>query len=321
MDDRRPPKAVLLSSGGLDSLLTREVLRRAGVDVVILRHYSVFFSLPQDGSPAAPCPTITRDLTEEMIRLVAAPRYGLGRNANPCMDCKQQMYALAWQEAQRQGADFIATGEVLGQRPMSQNRPAFARMEKGAGVRRLVVRPLSGRLLPPTIPEEQGLIRRDDLLDLHGRGRTRQMELAAAWGIRDYPAPAGGCKLTEPQYAGRVLRLRATGRMTADNLRAARHGRFVELSESCLALVGRDDADNEGLLADAPEGSVVFELSERPGPVACVIGPATEAAVEQVKALVIRYSRFRDLPTDQVRACTPAEAREARAAESAGRGP
>jgi tRNA-specific 2-thiouridylase len=295
MGDRRPAKAVLLYSGGLDSRLSCEVLRRAGVEVVILRHSSVFFPLAEGRAGVPGCLTITRDLTEEMIRLVAEPQYGLGKNANPCLDCKQQMYGLAWQEAQRQGADFIATGEVLGQRPMSQNRAAFARMEKGAGVRGLVVRPLSGKLLPPTIPEERG----------------RQMALAAEWGIRHYPAPAGGCKLTDPQYGGRVLSLRAMGRFAADVLRAARHGRFVELSDDCLALVGRNHADNEGLLADAPEGSLVLELAGRPGPVACLIGPATEADLERVKALVIRYSRFRDLPTDQVVSRTPAEAREA----------
>ena len=153
MDDRRPAKAVLLYSGGLDSRLACEMLRRAGVDVVILQHFSVFFPLREDEGPPPDCPTVTRDLTEEMIRLVAEPHYGLGKNANPCLDCKQQMYALAWQEAQRQGAGFIATGEVLGQRPMSQNRQAFARMEKGAGVRGLVVRPLSGKLLPPTVAD------------------------------------------------------------------------------------------------------------------------------------------------------------------------
>ncbi|GAH84261.1 unnamed protein product, partial [marine sediment metagenome] len=173
MADQREPRAVLLYSGGLDSSLACEVLRRAGVGVVALHHHSVFFPLREARAGAPACPTITRDITEEMIRLVAEPHYGLGKNANPCLDCKQHMYGLAWQEAQRQGADFIATGEVLGQRPMSQNRQAFARMEKGAGLRGLVVRPLSGRLLPPTVPEEQGLIDRADLLDLQGRSRKR----------------------------------------------------------------------------------------------------------------------------------------------------
>jgi len=313
MADQREPKAVLLYSGGLDSSLACEVLRRAGVGVVALHHHSVFFPLREARAGAPACPTITRDITEEMIRLVAEPQYGLGKNANPCLDCKQHMYGLAWQEAQRQGADFIATGEVLGQRPMSQNRQAFARMEKGAGLRGLVVRPLSARLLPPTVPEEQGLIDRADLLDLQGRSRKRQIELAAEWGIRDYPTPAGGCKLTDPQYGARVLRLRAMGCLTAAHLRAARHGRFVELSDGAVALVGRNHADNQALLADAPEGSQVLELAGHPGPLACVIGTPTEAELVQVKELVIRYSRFRDVPAHEVRACAPAEAREARA--------
>ncbi|NLW50339.1 MAG: tRNA 4-thiouridine(8) synthase ThiI [Candidatus Brocadiaceae bacterium] len=320
MDNGTDPRTVLLYSGGLDSRLACEVLRRAGVDVVLLQHESVFFPL-REGSEAPPgVSVVVRDLTEEVIRLVAEPHYGLGKNANPCLDCKQRMYALAWEEAGRQGADFIATGEVLGQRPMSQNREAFARMEKGAGLRGLVLRPLSGRLLPPTIPEERGLIDRADLLDLQGRGRKRQIALAAAWGIRDYPTPAGGCKLTDPQYAGRVLRLRALGRLTAENLRAARFGRFVELPDGAPALIGRSHADNEALLADAPEGSFIVELAGRPGPLACVLGPAGAADLEQAGALVIRYSRFAGVPGCEVLARTRDEARAGHARTAAGDG-
>jgi hypothetical protein len=300
-DADSPPAAVLLFSGGLDSCLACEVLLRAGVDVVVLRHYSVFFPLSEGGSYRPDCRVVTRDVTDDMIRLVAAPQYGFGSNANPCLDCKQMMYGRAWAEAERQGAGFIATGEVLGQRPMSQRVDAFRRMEKGAGVEGLVVRPLSGKLLDPTIPEERGLIGRDDLLDICGRSRKRQMALAAEWGITDYPTPAGGCKLTDPQYAKRTLRLREMGLLRADCLRAVRHGRFYPLNECCFVLVGRNYADNQALLADAPAGSTLLEIEGKPGPLACLVGDSQPADAEEAARLVIRHSRFRDLPAEAVR--------------------
>jgi tRNA U34 2-thiouridine synthase MnmA/TrmU len=235
-----------------------------------------------------------------MIARVEDPQYGHGRNANPCLDCKQMMYGRAWREAERFGAQFIATGEVLGQRPMSQHRGAFARMEKGAGVEGRVVRPLSAALLPPTAPEKRGLIRREDMLDISGRSRRRQMELAEQWGITDYPTPAGGCKLTDPQYGGRVLELRRRGMLEEAVLRAARHGRFVPLGESAVALVGRNHEDNVALREDAPSGSLLMAIEGRPGPLACVIGEPTEADLDAARRRVVRHSRFPDLSPDAV---------------------
>ncbi len=305
--DQNGARAVVLYSGGLDSTLAAEVLLRAGVDVVLLRHTSIFYPL-REGTYVPPCPIIVRDISETMARLVADPKYGHGRNANPCLDCKQMMYGLAWQEAQRQGAQFIATGEVLGQRPMSQNLEAFARMEKGAGVKGLVVRPLSGRLLPPTIPEERGLFRREDLKDFRGRSRQGQMALAAEWGITSYPQPAGGCRLTTPQYADRVFTLAEIGFHDVASLALIRHGRLFALGGRAFVVVGRDEADDKAILADAPVGSLLLELRDRPGPVACVAGEPGEEDLEEARRLVVRYSRFRDLPTTEVAATVAGEA-------------
>jgi hypothetical protein len=302
-------KAVLLFSGGLDSSLACEVLRRAGVEVVVLRHHSIFFPLREGKGYAPPCEVITREISEEMVELVRSPQYGHGKNANPCLDCKQMMYGKAWAEAQRQGADFVATGEVLGQRPMSQHMGAFRRMEKGAGVAGLVVRPLSAKLLPPTIPEQRGLIDRADMLDISGRSRKRQMELAAEWGIDDYPTPAGGCKLTDPQFAERVFRFRDLGYLAVEHLRAARWGRLFELGEHALVLVGRNHEDNQGLLADAPEDALILELVDHPGPLACLIGTPSAEELDEARRLVIRYSRFRTLSPGAVGACSVSEAR------------
>jgi hypothetical protein len=304
-------KAVVLFSGGLDSSLTCEVLRRAGVEVIALCHHSAFFPLRQGHGYTPPGQVMTREITAVMVELVRNPRYGHGKNANPCLDCKQMMYGRAWAEAQRLGADFIATGEVLGQRPMTQHRAAFQRMERGAGVEGLVVRPLSGQLLPPTIAEQRGLITRADMLDISGRSRKRQMELAAQWGIEDYPTPAGGCKLTDPQFAKRMFCLRDMGQLTAEHVRAACHGRFFPLGEGAFVLVGRHDEDNRRLLADAPAAALILELTGRPGPLACLVGDAAPAELEAARQLVIRYSRFKTLPVDEVGLCSVGEARMA----------
>jgi len=307
----RPVVAVLLFSGGLDSILSAELLRRAGVEVILLQHRSIFFP-PHSEGYVPPCRRVRRDISEQMVALVADPDYGFGKNANPCLDCKQMMYGRAWQEARREGADFIATGEVLGQRPMSQRRDAFRRMEKGADVVGLVVRPLSGKLLPPTVPEQKGLIRREDMLDIHGRGRRRQMELAAEWGISDYPSPAGGCRLTDPNFAERVFTLRRLGLLEVTNLRAARSGRFFELPGGAVALVGRNEEDNASLEGDAPPGALLLELDDHPGPLACLLGEASSEALDETRRLVIRYSRFKDLPVSAVKVwpvgeCRPTE--------------
>jgi hypothetical protein len=300
-------RAVLLYSGGLDSQLAVEVLRRAGVQVVALQHHSVFYPA-KDDAPKPPCELVERDISAQMVELVRNPQYGYGKNANPCQDCKQMMYALAREEAERQHAQFIATGEVLGQRPMSQRLEAFARMEQGAEVEGLVVRPLCARLLPATIPEKRGLYNREDMLDIQGRGRKRQMALAQEWGITDYPAPAGGCKLTDPAFAERVLTLKRLGHLQVQPLRAVRYGRIFTLGEQTFVLVGRDKEDNQGLLAAVPDEARLLELAEKPGPLAAVIGPASEDQMERAKELVVEYSRY-DLPTGAVAEYTPDERR------------
>ncbi len=292
-------KAIVLFSGGLDSILAAEVLLRAGVEVLLLRHTSVFYPLKEGGYTPA-CTIVVRDISEEMSRIVRNPRYGHGSNANPCLDCKQMMYAKAREEAQRRGAQCIATGEVLGQRPMSQHRQAFARMERGAEVEGRVVRPLSGKLLEPTIPEQEGLIKREDLLDISGRSRERQIALAAEWGIEDYPQPAGGCRLTDPHYADRIFRIAELGLTGLEHMSLVRFGRLFELQGRSFCVVGRNHEDNLAIREHAPAGSRLLDLLEQPGPLACVVGEMTPEALDEARRLVIRYSRFKDLPVSAV---------------------
>jgi len=201
------------------------------------------------------------------------------------------MYALAWEEAGRQGADFIATGEVLGQRPMSQNREAFARMEKGAGLRGLVLRPLSGRLLPPTIPEERGLIDRADLLDLQGRGRKRQIAMAEELGIGRYEMPAGGCLLTDAGFEIRLRDLLRFGEPTAQEIQLLKLGRHFRIDPGHKAVLGRDAADCAALEALLGPDDLRFDARDMPGPHATLRGEASPEAVRQVAQLVLRYAK------------------------------
>jgi tRNA(Ile)-lysidine synthase TilS/MesJ len=304
-------RAILLLSGGLDSLLAVEVLLRAGIEVIGLHHKTVFYPGGTDLDDKVRCRVITRDISEEMLALVRAPQHGFGKNANPCLDCKQMMYGLAWAEAERQAAQFIATGEVLGQRPMSQHRGAFNMMERHAGVKGRVVRPLCAQLLEPTLAEQAGLYRREDMLDISGRSRKRQMALAAEWGITEYPSPAGGCKLTDPNYSQRLFRLREKGHLELDALRAARHGRMLDLAGAdAFLLVGRNDADNNALLADAPEGARILEMADVPGPLGCIIGEVNDEQLAEACRFVVSYSRFKDSPPESVLVMSVAEARE-----------
>jgi len=310
-DEKQQPRAIVLLSGGLDSLLAVEVLARAGVEVIGLNHTTVFYPGKPGLTSQSASRIITRDISDKMLALVSAPQHGFGKNANPCLDCKQMMYGLAWAEAERQGAQFIATGEVLGQRPMSQHRGAFKLMERGAGVEGRVVRPLCAQLLEPTLAEEAGLYRREDMLDISGRSRKRQMALAAEWGITEYPSPAGGCKLTDPNYAERLFRLREKGHLELGPLRAARHGRLLDLADTdAFLLVGRNDADNNALLADAPEDARILEMADVPGPLGCVVGDLNDEQLTEARRIVVSYSRFKDSPPESVLVMSVAEARE-----------
>ena len=307
----KPGRTLLLYSGGLDSILACEVLRRAGVDVTLMYLECIFFGartrLPYDPDT----PVMHADVSRQMVDLLRAPRFGFGKNMNPCMDCKVMMYRIAWQEAQGIGADFISTGEVVGQRPFTQRTAAFRQMEAAAGLEGLVVRPLCARCLAPTIPERDALVDRERLLALHGRSRKPQMALAKLWGVENYPAPAGGCKLTDPNYAERVAHLREIDMLDLEHLKAVQAGRFFPQGAAAYVLVGRNHEDNLRLLEDCPDGAVMLELRGRPGPLACLVGSANDRSLMEAKRLVVRHSRLSGLGPDEVNVLGREEMRRA----------
>jgi len=294
-------RGFVLMSGGLDSQLAVRVLERAGAEVEAVCFSTPFFS-PSAAKRAAAALGVKLnviDFTSDEIALLKNPPHGFGGAMNPCIDCHATMIRRAGEMMSERGFDFVATGEVLGQRPMSQNRQSLGIVERSSGLKGRLVRPLSAKLLDPTVPETEGLLDREALLDIQGRGRDRQIALAAEFGIEDYPSPAGGCKLTEKGY-GRRLRdlLEHEG---LDDLRLVEMlsaGRRFRLPGGTGVILGRDRHDNAMLRGCGIPGALVAPVN-CPGPTALLPGgAATSADLALAVELVAAYSRFDRLGAD-----------------------
>jgi len=302
------PRAAVLLSGGLDSLLAAELLRRCGVEVVGICFVTPFFGSAKAERAAARLgvPLRVVDITERHLEVVKNPRYGYGRHMNPCIDCHALMVRVALEMLEELDAGFLATGEVLGERPKSQNRQALELVSRASGAGDLLLRPLSARLLPETRPEREGWVRREDLLDLRGRSRRRQMELAAEWGIGEYESPAGGCLLTDPQFSARLRDLLQKVPY-CDGLDAEliRYGRLAWIGENLIVL-GRRHEENLVLARLALPGDLLLKEREMPGPTALVRAyprgraPDREAVGEAARLLGIYGKRKRPLTLDEV---------------------
>jgi len=240
-------KAIGLLSGGLDSSLAIKLMLYQEIEVVGLNFITQFSAGKEEAIRVASKFGIELKVItfgEEYIRMVKNPGYGYGKNMNPCIDCRILQFKRAKEYMDKIGASFVFTGEVLGERPMSQRRDAINLIEKESGLKGLVLRPLSAKLLPPTIPEKEGLIDRELLLAISGRRRKEQMELAKRFGI-SYPTPAGGCRLTDPNFA---LRLKESFDHDEDSTRdmhLLRYGRHFRLQTGAKAIVGRNERENE----------------------------------------------------------------------------
>jgi tRNA-specific 2-thiouridylase len=286
----RRPKAVVLMSGGLDSTLAAKLLQEQGVEVHGV-HFSTGFcvsdhkrataspeedpsKLRHEGLRAGAdlkVPVEIVDLSEDYLEVVFNPKHGYGAHMNPCIDCRAHMLKKAKAIMEREGADFVATGEVLGQRPMSQRRDTMRIVERDSGLEDRLVRPLSALRLKPTLPEREGLIDRKKLLGLQGRGRRSQMDLIEARGITDYPSPAGGCCfLTDEHYARKFrdkMAHRGKERIGWEDVALMKLGRHFRITPELKLIVGRNEEENL-FLERFREGRVRLEPSEVKGPVA-----------------------------------------------------
>lgn len=263
-------KALVLFSGGLDSVLAAMTLVKQDIEVELVCFVSNFYNAENAKKTAQHVGLKLHILSieNEIIGVVKNPPSGLGKNMNPCIDCHALMIKTA-NEKLGKGFDFIATGEVLGQRPFSQNRTALDRVRKLAGVE--ILRPLSAKLLDETDFEKSGIVDRSKLHEISGRGREAQFELAKQYSITVYPTPAGGCLLTDPGFSDRLRDMIANWpECTASDIELLKHGRIYWLTmkeENILVVVGRQSADNENLLKFKQKNDIIFQLKDIVGPI------------------------------------------------------
>ena len=287
-------KGFSLMSGGLDSQLAVRVLQRAGAEVEGVCFVTPFFSpkAAEQAAAALGIPLNVVDFTDDEIALIENPPHGFGGAMNPCIDCHATMIRRAGEMMLARGFDFVATGEVMGQRPMSQNKQSLGIVAKSSGLEGRLVRPLSALLLEPTLPETEGKLDRTQLLDLQGRGRERQIQLAAEFGIVNYPSPAGGCKLTEEGY-GRKLKdlLEHEGLRTRRLVELLAVGRHFRLPDGTGLIVGRDRNDNAVLKAESARGTLIASEG-LPGPTALLVdGPKSDADLARARQIVAAYTK------------------------------
>ncbi len=265
-------KALALLSGGLDSTLSIRTLLEQGIEVTALSFETPFFGTGKAEVAAKKLgvPIITREFSQEHWKIVKRPPHGRGKQMNPCIDCHGLMFKIAGEIAQKEGFDFVSTGEVLGQRPMSQNLKALKIVEKIAGLENRILRPLCAQNLPETLPEQEGLVDRAKLWDFSGKQRKPQIALAVKWGITDYPTPAGGCRLTEPGYAAKLKGLFAHQGDDPElaDTRLLPLGRVVFLGERSLAVLGRNEAENLAIQELVNKDDYLLELVDHAGPIA-----------------------------------------------------
>ena len=296
-------KAIVLFSGGLDSLLALRIIKDSGVELLALNFVSPFCRCNRaDGcSAVGQLKKIGVDfrvfsLKQEYLEIVKAPKFGYGSNINPCLDCRIMMFKKAKEAMKDTGASFIITGEVLGQRPMSQHMRQLGLIEKETGLSGLILRPLSAKLLPQTIPEKEGWIKREVLLDLSGRIRSPQIQMAKELGINDYPCPSGGCLLTDPGFSRRMKDLMKYNKFSLEEIELLKVGRHFRISDRLKLVVGRNKEENKRILDFAKDGDVCFAPPDDvPGPTAVARGANGELAVDSLcAAIVARYCDRKD---------------------------
>jgi tRNA-specific 2-thiouridylase len=319
-------KAIAMISGGLDSTLALALVKQQGIEVKAVNFYTGFcITETQRRKGGRPDGTVPQnealraaadlevdieyvDISETgYLDLIVNPRYGYGSNANPCIDCRIFMMTKAREIMEREGASFVFTGEVLGQRPKSQKRDALRAVEKASGLVGRIVRPLSAKLLEPTIPELEGILDRSRLLDIHGRSRQRQIRLARELGIVEWPQPAGGCcYLTDESFSRKFFDILDARELAGEERRIRKEdivllstGRHFRLSKAAKLVVGRSEGEN-AILESYGEGRARLMARDLTGPVALVEGTTTWEERQLAARIVARYGKGRTLPRVEV---------------------
>jgi len=306
--------ALSLFSGGLDSILASRVVAAQGIQVVAIKFVSPFFD---HGALADSQAYIDKarelygldvrieDITTPYLELLKKPVYGFGKNFNPCVDCKIFMLRRAGEMMEEYGASFLISGEVLGQRPMSQRRDTINVISRDSDKRDILLRPLSAKLMTPVAAERNGLVDREKLYDFSGRGRSRQIALAREFGITEFPAPAGGCRLADPILSKRIAALYSGDFVLSPNdvdsvdIHCLMVGRQYVLPGGGWLVIGRDQQDNEQLTGNRREDDVLLCMVDHPGPTALLRRTSAlydddaklTADLELAGRLVVRFSK------------------------------
>ncbi len=294
--------ALALVSGGMDSQLAAKLIVDQGVEVIGVNFRTGFIS--EDDEELFE--EIERDLgieirlldvpEEDYLEIIKSPEHGYGSAMNPCLDCRILILNQAKKYMERIGADFIITGEVLGQRPMTQRKDTLNLIQNESDIDERLLRPLSARLLPPTLPEKEGWVEREKLLDIEGRSRKRQLELAEQYGIDHYSQPAGGCLLTEEEFGHRINEVfehKGKEATTARDLKLLKNGRHFRLPEGGKAIIGRNEEEN-ARLEEFASAYWRLRVSDFPGPLTLITEGAAEEDVTLAARLTGRYSQGRD---------------------------
>ncbi|HXX05833.1 MAG TPA: tRNA (5-methylaminomethyl-2-thiouridylate)-methyltransferase [Candidatus Bathyarchaeia archaeon] len=303
-------KIVALLSGGLDSRLAVKMMQTQGFDVTAVAIKTPFCDFDcgrgcgfeiRETADMLGVDLKTVYLGDEYIEMLKNPKYGFGSGMNPCIDCRAMMFKAGKKVMEDINAEFIISGEVLGQRPMSQHGPALRTIEKEAGLDGKIVRPLSGGLLPPTEPEMSGLIKRENLGMIRGRSRKEQLKLAHEFGFENPPNAGGGCLLTDPKFAIRVKDLfKHTETPTTNDIDLLKIGRHFRFDNKTKLIVGRNKDENEMLQALALPNDTLLETKDHVGPISLLRGDDSENNLRLAAAITLRYS---DAPKDFTGVC------------------
>lgn len=294
-------KALALLSGGLDSTLAVKLILSTGIEVVALNFVSPFCLCNKGGkchsSKVAKqfnIPLKVMEKGREYLRVLRNPKFGYGSGMNPCIDCRIYILKKAKKYAKEIGAAFIFTGEVLDQRPMSQHLRTLQLIEKEAGLKGKLLRPLSARLVPETEAEKKGWVDRNKLLAIRGRSRKPQIALAGEFGIKDYPCPSGGCLLTCKEFANKTRDLfQHKKRIAASDIQLLKTGRHFRIGENKI-IVGRNKEENARLLELKKKTEYYFEVPDCGSPITILQGKKSKEAIELAARCTAAYSDAHD---------------------------
>jgi tRNA-specific 2-thiouridylase len=295
-------KALALLSGGLDSTLAVKMMLDMGIDVEALNFTSPFCTCTGKNSGCKseavrvaqefdiPIKVIHKGL--DYLEIVRNPKHGYGKGVNPCVDCRIYLLRKAKEYMAECGADFVITGEVLGQRPMSQRRDTLRVIERESGLEGLLLRPLSAQHFEPTIPEREGWVDRDKLLAIKGRSRKDLFELADELDVKNYPCPAGGCLLTELSFVPKMRDIfDHCDELNLRDFRLLKIGRHLRIEERTKVIIGRDERDNDLLEAARQEGEAAITWLDGNTPVGVIIGRQDQKSLELASQILLRYTK------------------------------